>query len=33
LELARKLLVKEVALAEGALEEQIVERVEKIFFH
>jgi CarD family transcriptional regulator len=33
LELARKLLVKEVALAEGAEEEQIVERVEKIFFH
>ncbi len=33
LELARKLLVKEVALAEGALEEQVVERVEKIFLH
>ena len=33
LELARKLLVKEVALAEGAQEEQIVERVEKIFLH
>jgi len=33
LELARKLLVKEVALAEGAQEEQIVERLEKIFFH
>jgi CarD family transcriptional regulator len=33
LELARKLLVKEVALAEGAHEEQIVERVEKIFLH
>lgn len=33
LELARKLLVKEVALAEGAQEDQVVERVEKIFFH
>jgi len=31
LELARKLLVKEIALAEGAEEEQIVERVESIF--
>ena len=31
LELARKLLVKEIALAEGAKEEQIVERVESIF--
>jgi len=31
LELARKLLVKEIALAEGAKEEQIVERVENIF--
>ena len=31
LELARKLLVKEIALAEGAREEQIVERVENIF--
>jgi len=33
LELARKLLVKEIALAEGAAEEQIVERVESIFLH
>lgn len=33
LELARKLLVKEIALAEGAQEETVVERVEKIFLH
>lgn len=33
LDLARKLLVKEIALAEGIEEEQIVERVEKIFLH
>ncbi len=33
LELARKLLIKEIALAEGMKEEQIAERVEKIFFH
>ena len=33
LELARKLLIKEIALAEGTKEEQIAERVEKIFFH
>ncbi len=33
LELARKLLVKEIALAQGAKEEQVAERVEKIFFH
>lgn len=33
LELARKLLVKEIALAQGAAEEQIVERVESIFLH
>jgi CarD family transcriptional regulator len=33
LELARKLLVKEIALAEGAEEEQIAERVESIFLH
>lgn len=33
LELARRLLVKEIALAEGAQEESIVERVEKIFLH
>jgi len=33
LELARKLLVKEVALAEGAQEDQVVERVEKIFLN
>jgi len=32
LELARKLLVKEVALADGTEEEQVVERVES-FFH
>ncbi len=31
LELARKLLVKEIALAQGAAEEQVVERVESIF--
>lgn len=31
LDLARKLLVKEVALAEGAEEEQVVKRVERIF--
>jgi CarD family transcriptional regulator len=33
LELARKLLVKEIALAEGADEDQVVERVESIFLH
>lgn len=33
LDLARKLLVKEVALAEGAEEEQVVERVERIFLN
>jgi CarD family transcriptional regulator len=33
LELARKLLVKEIALAEGAREEQVVERVERIFLN
>lgn len=33
LDLARKLLVKEIALAEGAEEEQVVERVEKIFLN
>ncbi len=33
LELARKLLIKEIALAEGAREEQIVERVERIFLN
>lgn len=33
LELARKLLVKEIALAEGAEEDQVVERVERIFLH
>lgn len=33
LELARKLLVKEIALAEGAEEEQVAERVESIFLH
>jgi len=33
LELARKLLVKEVALAEGAQEDQVVERLEKIFLN
>lgn len=31
LDLARKLLVKEIALAEGAREELVAERVEKIF--
>jgi CarD family transcriptional regulator len=33
LELARKLLIKEIALAEGAQEEQVVERVERIFLN
>ena len=33
LELARKLLVKEIALAEGAAEEAVVQRVEQIFLH
>jgi CarD family transcriptional regulator len=33
LELARKLLIKEIALAEGAREEQVAEKVEKIFLH
>ncbi|BCR06970.1 CarD family transcriptional regulator [Desulfuromonas versatilis] len=33
LELARKLLVKEIALAQGAAEEKVVERVESIFLH
>jgi CarD family transcriptional regulator len=33
LDLARKLLVKEIALAEGADEDKIVERVEKIFLN
>lgn len=33
LDLARKLLVKEIAFAEGLEEEQIVEKVEKIFLH
>ncbi len=33
LELARKLLVKEVALAEGAEEDAVVERVENIFLN
>ncbi len=33
LDLARKLLVKEIAAAEGMDEEQIAERVEKIFLH
>jgi CarD family transcriptional regulator len=33
LDLARKLLVKEIALAEGAEEEAVVEKVEKIFLH
>lgn len=33
LDLARKLLVKEIALAEGAEEEQIFERVESIFLN
>jgi CarD family transcriptional regulator len=33
LELARKLLVKEIAFAEGAEEEKVVERVEKIFIN
>lgn len=33
LDLARKLLVKEIALAEGAEEDQVVQRVERIFLH
>lgn len=33
LELARKLLIKEIALAEGANEDMVAERVEKIFLH
>jgi CarD family transcriptional regulator len=33
LELARKLLIKEIALAQGENEDQIAERVEKIFLH
>ena len=33
LDLARKLLVKEIALAEGAEEEQVFQRLEKIFLH
>lgn len=33
LDLARKLLVKEIALAQGAEEDQVVQRVEKIFLH
>jgi CarD family transcriptional regulator len=33
LDLARKLLIKEIALAEGAEEEEVAERVEKIFLH
>jgi CarD family transcriptional regulator len=33
LELARKLLVKEVALAAGAEEESVVKRVESFFVH
>jgi CarD family transcriptional regulator len=33
LDLARRLLVKELALAEGREEEQVVERVEKIFLN
>lgn len=33
LELARKLLVKEIALAAGAQEEHVCERLEKIFLH
>jgi CarD family transcriptional regulator len=33
LELARKLLVKELALAEGACEESVAERVENIFLN
>jgi CarD family transcriptional regulator len=33
LDLARKLLVKEIALAEGAEENTVVEKVEKIFLH
>ena len=33
LELARKLLVKEVALAEGAEEDAVTERVENIFIN
>jgi CarD family transcriptional regulator len=33
LELARKLLVKELALADGAEEEQVVARVERIFLN
>ncbi len=33
LDLARKLLVKEIALAEGADEELVFQRIEKIFLH
>lgn len=33
LDLARKLLIKEIAAAEGLEEEQIAERVERIFLH
>ncbi len=33
LDLARKLLVKEIALAEGIEEDQIIAKVEKIFVH
>ena len=33
LELARKLLVKELALADGAEEGEVVERVENIFLN